>query len=112
MRPANSGRRIQREKRSLQVMIGIYCRDHHANQDASATALCDQCEELSRYAQQRLDNCVFGELKQPCNDCSVHCYSKRWRPLILEVIRYAEPRLALQHPLLGALRLLDKLRGR
>lgn len=88
-------------------MLGIYCRDHHSQAPRS---LCEDCASLLRYAEQRLDNCVFGELKQPCNLCSVHCYSKSLRPRIIEVMRYAGPRMTFRHPLLGMLHLMDKLR--
>lgn len=111
MRPANRGRRILREKRTIRAMLIIYCRDHHGGADATSR-LCEECDRLLHYAHQRLDNCVFGELKQPCNQCSVHCYSKRLRPRIQEIMRYAGPRMTLRYPLLSALHLLDKLRTR
>jgi hypothetical protein len=65
-----------------------------------------------KYTHQRLDNCAFGEMKQPCDRCAVHCYSKSLRPRVLEVMEYAEPRMALRYPLLSILHLLDKLRAR
>ncbi len=111
MRPPNSGRRILREKRTISAMLNIYCRDHHAGA-GTGTRICDDCERLLSYAHQRLDNCAFGELKQSCNQCTVHCYSKTMRPRILEVMRYAGPRMTLRYPLLSALHLLDKLHSR
>ncbi|WP_242479138.1 nitrous oxide-stimulated promoter family protein [Lamprobacter modestohalophilus] len=111
MRPANSGRRIRREKRTITAMLNLYCQDHHAARGVSSQR-CDACDELLRYAHQRLDNCVFGELKQPCNQCTVHCYSKSLRPRIVEVMRYAGPRMTLRYPLLSILHLWDKLRAR
>jgi len=108
LRPANNGRRIRREKRTIEAMLGVYCRDHHGG----AAGLCDDCANLLRYARQRLDNCVFGESKTPCNHCTVHCYSKTLRPRIVEVMRYAGPRLMTRHPWLSLLHLLDKLRAR
>ncbi|MEA3639226.1 MAG: nitrous oxide-stimulated promoter family protein [Lamprobacter sp.] len=111
LRPANHGRRILREKRTIRAMLSIYCQAHHAGQGATSQR-CEECDQLLHYAHQRLDNCVFGELKQPCNQCSLHCYSKSLRPRLIEVMRYAEPRMALRYPLLGILHLLDKLRAR
>lgn len=108
MRPPNQGRRIRREKRTIAAMLAVYCRDHHCGDGAH----CDECATLLRYAEQRLDNCVFGESKMPCNHCTVHCYSKSLRPRIVEVMRYAGPRLALRYPLLGLLHMLDKVRAR
>jgi hypothetical protein len=113
LRPANHGRRVRREKRTIEAMLGIYCRDHHGDARASrGGSLCDECTTLLRYARQRLDNCVFGELKQPCSQCTVHCYSKSMRPRVLEVMRYAGPRMTFRHPVLGLFHMLDKLRGR
>ncbi len=117
LRPANHGRRIERERRTLAAMIAIYCRDHHQTQRPQQTAAdpspeCADCAELLRYANQRLDVCVFGESKMPCSDCTVHCYSSTRRARIVEVIDYAEPRLPLRHPWLGLMHLLDKVRMR
>ena len=139
LRPANHGRRIERERRTIAAMIGIYCRDHHGQATAPSPAgtgptpdnalmgspdarhtvgdalhadHCPDCAELLRYANQRLDVCVFGESKMPCNDCSVHCYSASRRGRIVEVMRYAGPRMPWRHPLLGLMHLVDKLRAR
>jgi hypothetical protein len=107
LRPANSGRRIRREQRTIEAMIGIYCRDHHQGHGHH----CDACADLLRYARQRLDNCVFGESKMPCTHCSVHCYSKKLRTRIIDVMRYAGPRMGLRHPYLALMHMLDKLRA-
>ncbi len=126
LRPANQGRRIERERRTIAAMIAIYCRDHHHHgADACAHAAvdtdadmgaadpqCADCAELLRYANQRLDVCVFGESKMPCNDCTVHCYSNSRRGRIVEVMRYAGPRMPLHHPFLGLMHFVDKLRAR
>jgi hypothetical protein len=109
LRPANQGRRIERERRTLAAMIGIYCRDHH---HAAGAGPCEACADLLRYANQRLDVCVFGESKTACDDCSTHCYSGSRRARIVEVMRYAGPRLSLRHPLLGVMHALDNLRAR
>ncbi|MGB5832964.1 MAG: nitrous oxide-stimulated promoter family protein [Thiohalocapsa sp.] len=106
LRPANNGKRIQREKRTIAAMLEIYCRDHHSTNEP-----CADCANLLRYARQRLDNCVFGESKMPCNHCSVHCYSTKMRSRIVEVMRYSGPRMTLRYPMLSLLHMLDKLRA-
>jgi hypothetical protein len=116
LRPANNGKRIRREKRTIEAMLDVYCRHHHATADAAATedkrsSLCGDCADLLRYARQRLDNCVFGESKMPCNHCSVHCYSAKMRTRIVEVMRYAGPRMMPRHPVLSLLHMLDKIRA-
>lgn len=116
LRPANKGRRIRREKRTIEAMVEVYCRHHHdagalaGNRDPGAS--CADCEGLLRYARQRLDNCVFGESKTPCSHCSMHCYSETMRTRVVDVMRYAGPRMTLRYPLLSLLHLLDKLRAR
>jgi hypothetical protein len=110
LRPANNGRRIRREKRTIEAMLDVYCRGHHATDGPGRDGLCADCADLLRYAHQRLDNCVFGELKSPCNDCTSHCYSGKMRPRVVEVIRYSGTRMTLRYPLLGLLHMLDKLR--
>ena len=116
LRPANNGKRIQREKRTIEAMLGVYCRHHHVAEgqiaDGRHGKLCDDCANLLRYARQRLDNCVFGESKMPCNRCSVHRYSVKMRTRIVEVMRYAGPRMTLRYPMLSPLHMLDKARAR
>ncbi|MCG6943663.1 MAG: nitrous oxide-stimulated promoter family protein [Thiohalocapsa sp.] len=109
LRPANNGKRVRRERRTIAAMIGIFCHDHHGGH---AEHHCDDCADLLRYANQRLDVCVFGESKLPCSECTVHCYSKSRRARIVEVMRYAGPRMPRRHPWLGLLHMIDKLRCR
>ncbi len=108
LRPANQGRRIRRERRTIAAMIDIFCQDHHRSH---AEGHCDHCTELLRYANRRLDVCAFGELKPPCSECAVLCYGKSQSPRIVEVMRYAGPRMPWRHPWLGLLHFVDKLRG-
>ncbi len=83
------------EKRVVGKMIAIYCRARHA----SGGVLCDACERLLHYAEQRLERCPFGEQKPTCETCTVHCYKKDMRQQIREVMRMAGPRMLLWHPI-------------
>ncbi|MFE8034587.1 nitrous oxide-stimulated promoter family protein [Thiohalocapsa marina] len=116
LRPPNNGPRIRREKRTMEAMLGIYCRHHHAPLsgpgDSTGKRLCAQCTHLLQYALQRLDNCVIGELKSCCDECDNDCYSKSMRTQINAVLDFARPRLTLRHPLLDLLQRLDRFRGR
>ena len=47
--------RITQEKRTVEIMIRLYCRKKEKN-----ATLCPECEELLRYAHARLDHCPFG----------------------------------------------------
>ncbi len=53
--------RIAHEKKTVELMIRLYCRKKEKN-----TILCADCEELLRYAHARLDHCPFGEKKSAC----------------------------------------------
>ena len=101
-----SGKRLSRERQTLTAMMAIYCRDHHGRQGK----LCNDCNQLLSYADQRLANCPFGEDKPACNHCQVHCYSATQRERVKAVMRYAGPRMLWRHPLLSLYHLLDKRR--
>jgi hypothetical protein len=96
------GRRLARERRTIQAMISIYCRDHH-----HARGLCDECASLDVYASRRLDICPYGADKPTCVSCTVHCYQPRMRDTAREVMRYAGPRMLKRHPVLAIGQFLD-----
>lgn len=100
-----NNKRMQREARTVEIMIHRYCRDHHAT-----TTLCDTCRHLLDYARKRLSRCPFQERKPTCGKCPIHCYAPAKREQIRAVMRYAGPRLLRSHPLLAILHLLDGLR--
>lgn len=85
-----------RELKTIEVMINMYCAAHHGG-----APRCADCTELLDYAQRRLQRCVFGDSKPNCAKCVVHCYTKDMRERIRVVMRWAGPRMLLQHPLLG-----------
>ncbi len=95
--------RMQRERRTVERMIALFCRDHHHPE----AGLCDECGELQGYALLRLSRCPFQENKTTCGNCPVHCYKPSMREKIREVMRYSGPRLMLRHPWLALAHLLD-----
>jgi len=106
--PSSSARqnriRGKRELQTIRVMIGMYCRAHH---DGSGARPCSACSALFDYATRRLERCVFGDAKPTCANCTVHCYSAEKREQIRVVMKWAGPRMLLQHPLLAIYHLLD-----
>lgn len=98
--------RIEREKRVVGRMIGLYCRAHHGTRGV----LCPSCAEHFAYACRRLERCRFGEEKPPCEVCRVHCYAPDYRTRIRTVMRYAGPRMLLYSPLDALWHLLRRLR--
>lgn len=97
--------RIQRERRTIEAMVRIFCRDRHA-----CTGLCDACTELLRYAWERLERCPYQERKPACSRCPVHCYRPEMRRKVQPVMRYAGPRMLRRHPVLALLHLMDALK--
>lgn len=96
-------RRIRRELRTVELMIQLYCRDHHA----PSPPLCPECLELWTYAEQRTNRCRFGPDKPTCFNCPVHCFKPDKREQIRTVMRYAGPRMLTRHPILTLLHLID-----
>jgi len=95
--------RMDREARTVEAMIRIYCRGQHG----CADELCAGCQELLDYARQRLHWCPFQEGKTTCARCPVHCYQPAMRERIRAVMRYAGPRMLRRHPVLTLFHLLD-----
>jgi hypothetical protein len=102
-----AARRLARERRTVQVMVALYCRARHRNSDG----LCLECAELARYVEKRLDRCPFATAKPTCLNCPVHCYRPEMRQRIRAVMRFSGPRMLLRHPWLAVRHLLDNRRS-
>ena len=104
--------RIRREKKTVSIMIGMYCRDQHDGQgEHGADGLCSECAELHDYAMQRIDKCPFCLVKPTCANCPVHCYKKDMRARVKDCMRYAGPRMLRRHPYLAIMHLIDGRRS-
>ena len=97
--------RLLREKKTLGVMIGMYCHDHHGTRGE----MCNECAVLWVYAQKRLLRCPFGEEKPTCAHCPVHCYKPVMRDKVRAIMRYAGPRMLWRHPVLAFWHVVDGL---
>jgi len=86
--------KISYEKRTVDYMIGLYCRKNHRT-----NGLCPDCETLKDYALDRLIKCPFGEDKPACKECKIHCYQADMKANILEVMRFSGPRMIIYFPL-------------
>ncbi len=95
-------RRISRERQTVAVMIGLFCRQKHKSSD-----ICGECRELLSYALERLEKCSFQGKKMTCARCPVHCYNPVMRERIRIVMGYAGPRMLFRHPALTILHLID-----
>jgi len=97
--------RAEREKRTVEAMIRLYCRHNHRSPNKE---LCPECQELLAYAKKRAENCKFGEDKPVCANCPIHCYKKDMREKIRAVMRYAGPRMIIYHPVMAVQHVIDK----
>lgn len=96
--------RFKEESKTLDVMLGIYCRDEHGQKGG----LCLSCEDLLGYALSKLERCGYDEDKPPCSQCPVHCYKPDMRERIRQVMRYAGPRMIWTHPVLTVKHLMRR----
>ena len=99
-----SNRKIAREKKTIKIMIGIYCKAHH---HLSKIEDCPECGELYGYALKRLDHCPQLDNKPTCANCKIHCYKPEKREQIRIVMKYAGPRMIWTHPILALFHLGD-----
>jgi len=98
--------KLDREKKTVAVMVGMYCRANHAG----GPHPCAECSALLDYALRRIERCRFHLSKPVCSRCRVHCYGAERREQIRRVMRFAGPRMLLAHPLLAVLHLLETRR--
>jgi len=95
--------RINREKKTIDYMIRLYCRNVHGHKKE----ICSDCRELLDYSIKRLDRCQFEGRKTTCANCKVHCYKPSMREKIKQVMRYAGPRMTCRHPVLALMHVID-----
>ncbi len=87
-------KRIQREKRIVNLMISHYCRSEHN----SNNELCEDCNDLKEYAEKRLLKCPFLKDKPVCSSCNIHCYNRNQKEKIKLVMRTVGPKMIFKHP--------------
>lgn len=98
-----ANKRLNRERKTMEAMIRIHCRDHHA----PVNGICGECQQLLDYAAMRLERCRFGVEKPTCANCPVHCYQRARREQVKGVMRYAGPRMLWERPVMSVRHWLD-----
>jgi hypothetical protein len=101
-----ASKRLNREWKTMEAMVRIHCRDHHA----PVKGICLECRQLLDYANVRLERCRFGAEKPTCANCPVHCYQPARREQVKVVMRYAGPRMMWEHPVMSLRHWLDGFR--
>jgi hypothetical protein len=99
--------RVSRERKTITVMISMYCKKHH---HTKKKLLCPECAAIDAYAMERIDKCPLIKDKPTCVKCPVHCYKPDKRELVGVIMRYAGPRMLLSHPILTIFHVLDGLK--
>lgn len=95
-------KRIERELKTVSIMIDLYCRHHHGTDKP-----CESCRGLLEYAMQRVLRCPFRKGKPVCAKCSIHCYKLDMREKIKTVMRFSGPKMIFSHPILAVRHLID-----
>ena len=95
--------RIEREKQTVRMMIGLYCRHH-----LGLETVPEEYERLADYACRRLDHCRYGEGKTSCKKCSTHCYAPKEREAIRRIMRWTGPRMFFYAPMAAIRHFLGK----
>ena len=95
--------RLERERRTVAAMIGVYCRAKHAPE----APLCGECADLEAYTSLRLEKCPYGEAKPTCANCPIHCYQPHRREQVRRVMAFSGPRMLWRHPVLAVRHMLD-----
>ncbi len=112
-------RRLERERRTIRILVGLYWKSAHRDAIADKCArgghpfeagLCPDCAALYAYAVKRIERCRFGSKKPVCAKCPVHCYAPAMRTQIQRVMRYSGPRMLLTHPLLAIHHMIDRVK--
>jgi Nitrous oxide-stimulated promoter len=97
---------LKREKKSVGIMVKIYCKDHHKARDKVGDELCSECSEYKAYMFKHLERCPFREKKSACGRC-LRCYPPSFGEKAFEVMGSAGPKMFLHHPILALKHLWD-----
>jgi len=95
--------RVDRERRTIEAMIRLFCRDHHESREG----FCEECAELMTYAEKRLEKCPYQEDKPTCTNCPIHCYKPERREQVKAIMKYSGPRMIFKHPIFAIRHIID-----
>ncbi len=95
----------EKEKQIINIMISLYCK-----KQCNKKVLCDNCNELLKYANTRIENCKKD--KTFCSSCSTPCYQKEKRVSIRKVMRFSGPRMIFYHPIIAIKHVINTLNSK
>jgi len=101
---------LAKEQEIVDLMIGIHCKG--MKHERISGNLCVSCESLREYSVERNEECPFLQTgtKTFCQFCEAHCYSLEQRQAIIEVMRYAGPRMFWHRPAYAIKHLMEVLK--
>lgn len=93
------------------MMINMYC---HGKHHTAKNEMCEQCSNLYNFVKLKRENCPYGDSKDYCSQCKIHCYQSDsiMRQQIKDVMRYAAPRMMFTHPILSFSHLKSTIKGK
>ena len=98
---------FKREKNTIRLMIGIYCRGHHH----AKKEVCGTCMVMLHHAMACIDRCPYQKENKPvCGLCPTQCFDADKLRQFKHVMSYAGPRMLMAHPILSMLHCLDALK--
>jgi len=115
-------REVAKDLGVLGKFVEVYCRHHHGdaprepfamkNLDVSPTSLgkrkvCEDCRRLLSHAVAKRVRCPL-EPKPSCRVCTEHCYAKRYRERIRQVMKFSGRHLILRGRLHYLLHFLER----
>ncbi len=108
MNKRNIEKKIIKEKKTVALMIGLYCRKkhHQVHAEKDTAFLCPECRNLLDYVYQRIEKCPCKESKSFCSFCKIHCYKAQQREQIRKIMRFSGPLMMIYHPALAFTHLL------
>lgn len=53
------------------MMINMYC---HGKHHTAKNEMCEQCSNLYSFVKLKRENCPYGDSKDYCSQCKIHCY--------------------------------------
>lgn len=82
---------VDSELKVINIMIDIYQKKFDDEVE---------CNELRKYAKERLQKCKFGQNKPTCQNCKVHCYKPAFRQKVKQIMKYSGRKMLFSNPIL------------
>lgn len=89
---------IPKEKETIRKMFGAYCQSKHKT---SSKKLCPKCTALLATVMLKMNRCPYGITKPPCDKCDMMCFGPAQTKEFLTVMKGAQGKMFLKHPIMA-----------